>query len=191
MKANGCGTHLVLKIDDIEGALSKEQIAQLDELCAYVRLCRSERGKDPNPEYLVCNRDEPYAQAVENAINNGENLKRNGNTRISYLYRDASNYKVHNEAVVSGHLSPGEIEEIVSCLEGRGCFIPSQVGLPEERFSELTGDDTPYFELDSYGFKPTRERPTVDLTAAELLENFRKAKGNWTSELFYGLEREE
>lgn len=32
------------------------------------------------------------------------------NTKICYLYRDAGNYKVHNECVIQGELSKEQIQ---------------------------------------------------------------------------------
>ena len=39
------------------------------------------------------------------------------NTKIVYLYRDASNYKVLNKAVIRGELSEEDQKTILSCLE--------------------------------------------------------------------------
>lgn len=52
------------------------------------------------------------------------------NTRISYLYRDASNYKQHNEVVVPGTFTQEQIEAIIGCLDAGEYFIPVQVGFP-------------------------------------------------------------
>lgn len=38
------------------------------------------------------------------------------NTCILYLYRDACNYKVYNEVIINGVLSPGQINLILDCL---------------------------------------------------------------------------
>ncbi|MBP3585213.1 MAG: hypothetical protein J6J59_05960 [Peptococcaceae bacterium] len=84
----------------------------------------------------------PYAM-IENAPLPIEQL----NTKIEYLYRDASNYKIYNECVVKGILTAEQREEIVDCLSEGEYFIPSQVGLPEKRFDDWTEDDHPWFEL--------------------------------------------
>lgn len=34
------------------------------------------------------------------------------NTKISYLYRDAYNYKVHNECIIVGELSKEQIQSM-------------------------------------------------------------------------------
>lgn len=101
------------------------------------------------------------------------------NTRISYLYRDASNYKMQNAAVVFGSISEDQIGIIIDCLDGGEYFIPNQVGLPEERFAEWTEDDHCWFELHSDGFTATREEPGVDMSIDELIGKFLEAKGNW------------
>lgn len=53
------------------------------------------------------------------------------NTCISYLYRDACNYKIHNEVIINGVLTSAQIDSIMDCLLDGEYFIPSQVGLPE------------------------------------------------------------
>ena len=105
------------------------------------------------------------------------------NSRIMYLYRDAGNYKQLNQHIISGTLAEKEIREIISCTEN-GNFIPSQVGLPEERFESWSNDDDHvWFELDESCFTKTQEDADTELpTAYELLEAFRKAKGRWDEE---------
>lgn len=68
------------------------------------------------------------------------------NTKIGYLYRDASNYKKWNEVVIRGSMSPEQIDTIIGCLDDELHFIPRQVGLPEDRFDEITEDDHAWFE---------------------------------------------
>ncbi len=99
------------------------------------------------------------------------------NTWIEYLYRDADNYKVWNEAVVSGVLTDEEKAQIEECLSEGEYFLPQQVGLPEKRFDEETVADHPWFELIS--IKNTNAPATGALTAKELLDNFLKAKDCW------------
>ena len=101
------------------------------------------------------------------------------NTRISYLYRDGSNYKMPNEAVIAGPMTEHQIEIIMGCLDCREYFIPKQVGLPEERFGEWTEDDHCWFEMGRDGFVPTDAEPTVDMTSEETVGRFLEAKGNW------------
>lgn len=101
------------------------------------------------------------------------------NTHVSYLYRDACNYKVHNEAIIRGELSAQQIDVIMDCLNNGEYFIPSQVGLPEKRFGSFTEDDHCWFELTRDGFSPVKEDATVDISADELVKQFKKAKNNW------------
>ena len=97
------------------------------------------------------------------------------NTRISYLYRDASNYKAHHDVVVRGEITFAEIE---SSLESGQFFIPSQVGLPDlqAQFGPANDDDHVWHELTSESFVPTEDPSTVDLTAHDLKIRFRQAE---------------
>ena len=101
------------------------------------------------------------------------------NTKIFYLYRDASNFKVLNACVIRGPITNDEIERILeSCNRGEA-FIPRVVGMPEKRFSSISQDDQPWFEfLDESSFTETAEEPTLDITAAELAAQFQKAHDN-------------
>jgi len=101
------------------------------------------------------------------------------NTKINYLYRDAHNYKQHNEVVVFGTFTEYQIDIIMDCLDGGEYFIPKQVGLPEERFDKWTEDDHCWFELERDGFEATDMEPNVDLTCEEMIRRFMDAKGNW------------
>lgn len=104
------------------------------------------------------------------------------NTMIYYLYRDASNYKVNNMAVVEGELTEKQISEIIGTLEDGEHFVPHQVGLPEKKFDDTTEDDLDWFELYEDGFEPTKAVPTVKITAQELYEAFLACKGYWLSD---------
>ena len=46
------------------------------------------------------------------------------NTHISYMYRDASNYKQYNEAIVEGELSLEDQNTILGCLDESEIFHP-------------------------------------------------------------------
>lgn len=101
------------------------------------------------------------------------------NTRISYLYRDASNYNMHNECIVRGLLTDEQTKAILDCLD-RDNFIPSQVGLPERRFDRFDPEeDTCWFELYESGFEPTDAEADVDLSVEELVSNFLARKDRW------------
>ena len=106
------------------------------------------------------------------------------NTKIEYLYRDGSNYKRWNVAVISGTLSETQKKDILSSLEDGYLFIPEQVGLPCDRLDEYdrNEDDTCFCELYEHGFAETDESPDEgleELTVDELHKRFVEAKGNW------------
>ena len=87
------------------------------------------------------------------------------NTSVSYMYRDASNYKQAHVAVFAGRLSPTELATVLAAREDHAWFIPSQVGLPDlqERFgSRLYDDDHVWHELDEDGIAPTDAPPDQD-----------------------------
>ena len=103
------------------------------------------------------------------------------NTRLNYLYRDASNYKTCNSVVLKGAMTPEMFEEMKSCCEDHyESFIPEQLGLYLLRDWEITEDDHPYAELEGYELVPNK--PDTDMTPEELLEKFREAKDNWHPE---------
>lgn len=102
------------------------------------------------------------------------------NTRVSYLYRDASNYKRQNTAIVRGVLSKQEQRAILDSLNEEKYFIPHQVGLPEKRFSTWSEqDDHCWFELAPDFAEICYDTPTVNLDCAQLTANFIAAKDNW------------
>ena len=75
------------------------------------------------------------------------------NTQLSLMYRDASNYKLHLDVVLSGTLSNSDIAEIRSKLVDGQFVIAHQVGLPTpsvrfaSRYSFPTEDDHVYTTL--------------------------------------------
>jgi nucleoid DNA-binding protein len=72
------GTHVVLKVEDIERALDDKQKVEFAKLTSFIAGYRKARGKEAQPEYLVVNKDEPYTFMVEEAIEQGERLKAGG-----------------------------------------------------------------------------------------------------------------
>lgn len=95
------------------------------------------------------------------------------NTKINYLYRDADNYKMHNECVIAGSISEEQKAIILESLDAGEYFIPHKVGLPERRFDYFGPEvDYPWFELNEYSFEETVEAPTVEITASELVQAF-------------------
>lgn len=72
------------------------------------------------------------------------------NLSFQYLYRDASNYKLHGEAVFtnSAGLPLEEIEKrIRACLQDGAFFIARQVHIEERFFDALYEDDHPWHEF--------------------------------------------
>ncbi|ERT38347.1 MAG: hypothetical protein Q4F83_07870 [Eubacteriales bacterium] len=109
------------------------------------------------------------------------------NTRISYLYRDADNYKMQNSCVIMGVITETQIAEIISCLDCGEYFIPRQVGLPEKRFDRFDEEaDHCWFELNADGFEVTEDISNIDMTVGQLLELFHSAKNNWHDEVPLG-----
>ena len=98
------------------------------------------------------------------------------NTEITYLYRDAGNYKVHNRVVIEGEVSVSQVEQITDALFEGELFIPSMVGLPEKRFEDFDPNlDHPWFELYSCGITITTHAPTIPISITELVDRFEKA----------------
>lgn len=108
------------------------------------------------------------------------------NTLIEFLYRDACNYKVHNSCVIEGQLSDEQAQVIRDSLDGGEYFIPEQVGLSAERFTDITEDDHCWCELYNDFYKATDEAPTESMTVEQLVAAFAAAKGNW-DEVKYAL----
>lgn len=101
------------------------------------------------------------------------------NTYFGYLYRDASNYKNWNEVIIKGRLTPKQKEDIISTLNEGLWFIPEQVGLPVERFSDVTEDDHCWCELELENINDT-DLPATELgTAQEIYDAFMAVNGNW------------
>lgn len=112
------------------------------------------------------------------------------NTKISYLYRDASNNKVPNECIVRGLLTEEQTKAILDCRASDN-FIPSQVGLPEKRFDRFDPEeDTCWFELYESSFDPTDAEATVDLSVDELVSHFLSKKNHWEIPLTPGFEQD-
>ena len=103
------------------------------------------------------------------------------NTRICYLYRDARNYKVYQEAVLSGSLSLDQVKKIFDCCATEDhYFIPADIGLPEERFPSWSTGDTEWFELEA--IESTQDPPDIILTTDQLLSHFLISARDWAKE---------
>lgn len=85
------------------------------------------------------------------------------NTRFTYLYRDASNWKQAGSAVFAGAITAEERETVRAGLDEGQYFIPPQVGLPDLQalFGAWTDDDHCWHEIDDdTDFTPTALPPT-------------------------------
>lgn len=96
------------------------------------------------------------------------------NTRMEYLYTDASNYKQWTVAILPGVLTEKEIQTILENRSESTFFIPEQVGLPAKRFEKITEDDHCWFELDEGSFSMTTEDPDVSISAKDLVKKFKE-----------------
>jgi len=110
------------------------------------------------------------------------------NTKIDYLYRDAGNYKLWNQCIVSGELTKEQQNQIIESLHEGEFFIPRKIPLPEKRFDKWDDADHIWFELNEDSFSFTEEEPTVSLSSDELLKGFLKNKGRWEEDLIYSVE---
>ena len=104
------------------------------------------------------------------------------NSRIDYLYRDASNYKRFGSVVVEGELLPADWEMIRSRLEMGELFVAEQVGLPSLRNEWLAEGLAP--SRDGIGWHwlmsivPTADDSSLRMSARELRDRF-KAVEAW------------
>lgn len=72
------------------------------------------------------------------------------NISFQYLYRDASNYKLHGEAIftnTTGLSLEGVEKRIRACLQDGEFFIARQVHIEERFFDALFADDHPWHEF--------------------------------------------
>jgi hypothetical protein len=99
------------------------------------------------------------------------------NTKLLYLYTDADNYKQWNEAVLEGEITEEQKSIIMDSLDADNMFIPSLIGLPENRFEHLTTADHIWFEMKEIIL--TDEEADTGLTVEEVVEGFQKQKGIW------------
>ena len=99
------------------------------------------------------------------------------NTKLTYLYRDGSNYKQWDDVVLAGAVDPEMIRRYL--WEGN-FFIPQAVGLPplQDRFAAQgydfpTEDDHAWHEIETV--EPTQESPTIEIAGADLAQRFKEA----------------
>lgn len=104
------------------------------------------------------------------------------NTRIEYLYRDAANWKQHNECVVAGRVTEEQKKAILDSLLDGTDFVPHKVGMPETRFARTNDDDVETFELYPDNFTYTAAEPDIDPDITELTALFESMAGKWIDE---------
>lgn len=118
--------------------------------------------------------------------------ERTVNTKVMYMYRDASNYKIHSEEIVAGSINEyytnnygttfGDFEFSnfkQHCLIDGEYFYPAGVGLPNNNF-QTAGyaayeDDPDWSEF--IGFEETKLPPTGQLTITDLMCAFERGCG--------------
>lgn len=106
------------------------------------------------------------------------------NSKFSYLYRDASNYKQFGYVVFSGEFTEQDKILLLGNLHEGDFFIPVDVGLLslQENFEGVSIDDHPWHEIDfrtgteRSPFELTREDPTDARSVHEFAEEFAQAK---------------
>ena len=82
------------------------------------------------------------------------------NTRFSYLYRDAYNYKQYGEVIFAGEID-SDSHELITNSMGDGGFIASQVGLPDlQEFAINFPTDADHVWSEFEGLTTTSEAAT-------------------------------
>lgn len=121
----------------------------------------------------------------ENAINeasftSGSNARPLANTALSYLYRDASNYKQHADVIFSGALTLDEAHQLLNAMDEEDSFVPSAVGLNDLQDMMCSDwdpeEDHPLHEID--GLALTDKQATETQTAQAFLNAFLNADWN-------------
>ena len=107
------------------------------------------------------------------------------NTEVTYLYRDASNYKTLETIVLEGQMTEEQIAEVIGYLDGE-YFIPEQIGLYLPVGDEPTEDDHCFCELGKFDFKPT-DNDDCEMTVEEFISRFKKASEEGWDDLTYSL----
>ena len=103
------------------------------------------------------------------------------NTKINYRYSNDTGFVDREETVVvKGEVS---LARLTPYLENDDQFIPGQVTLPELNGKDVE-DDHPWHEI--VDVELTNAQPTIDLSVAELLKNFKQAHDQgWDENAFY------
>jgi hypothetical protein len=94
--------------------------------------------------------------------------------RVSYLYRDAGNYKFRGSFVVDGSFHLDQIEPF---LFDSAYFVPERVGLPALRPKLINDDDHQLHEFESVEVYSGKQ---LGIPASEVLSRFKRAaRSGW------------
>lgn len=95
------------------------------------------------------------------------------NTRVSYQYRDASNYKLYDEVVIAGELSFAELEPFL--IDGI-YFVPEELHIPRLQFGSRNEDDHDWHEI--LKLEPCPDPPNMGIDGTALLLLAKQASNN-------------
>ena len=107
------------------------------------------------------------------------------NTRFTYKYTDAGNYKVWGEEVIKGTLT---LNQLTPYLIDTEFFIPKDIGLPDLQPHPRNEDDHDLHTIEE--LTVTADKATINLNAETLINNFKKARDGewrvyWVSEMYF------
>lgn len=156
-----------------------DRFIMADEAQKQVLVCKELGASDHMDSLMLFNALSLLLQKKKDQVASVDDRKKSKNTLIRYLYRDSSNYKKQNSCVIPGEMAPQQWARILATLEEECYFIPSSVGIPEERFEKFDpAVDHAFFEL-AHDFELTDQPATVQLTAEELACAFERCMGKW------------
>ena len=92
------------------------------------------------------------------------------NTEITYLYRDAENYKKWNTVIINNLIS---MDDILPFLFEKQFFIPSEIGFPDLNNHKFRHYDHVWHEI--FEVLPTSVTASLPIDAIMLIAAFRKA----------------
>ena len=109
------------------------------------------------------------------------------NTKISYIYRDASNYKIWEYVVLKGTLNPKEHQAFIDLINKDDTFFPEHFGLNAPTFVGLGyapyDDDPKYHEL--MGIEAVEQPATSEMTIQEFVALWKKEHGTKNTLITY------
>ena len=123
-----------------------------------------------------------FAKRNSIMVENDSNPLEAPNTKITYMYRDGSNYKAGHSVVLGGRLDSSDVEAFIGALDNIS-MVPGQVDLKDlqDSFegceSEWDPDlDHPFHEVEEIA--ATSEAVTEIMTAAEFIQKIKDVKWN-------------